>query len=104
MNLTHFYISKDLAVRTVLFVLALEVLFFLLPTEGKIEGLENGYWDGVRLRLLSGNYWAKAVLSGIGAGILLILVSGYAGFLARFTDVPKQNNSPSCQGKKFLDN
>ena len=67
----------------------LEVLLFLAPTNGKIEGASAAFWDGVKLRLLSGHYWAIVVLGGIGAVKLLISLSIFAGFLARFTDDDK---------------
>jgi hypothetical protein len=82
-------ISKEEARRFFLIFLGLEVLIFLAPTTGKIEGVSAGFWEGVKLRLLSGHYWAIALLCGIGAVMLLILLSVFAGFLARFTDDDK---------------
>jgi hypothetical protein len=78
-------ISKEEARRFLLFFFGLEVLLFLVPTTGKIEGASSGFGDGVKLRLSSGHYWAIALLCGIGAVVLLIILSFFAGLLARFT-------------------
>jgi hypothetical protein len=95
MNLTFVRIPKEEVRRILLIVLGLEVLLFLLPTTGKVEGLAVGYWQGVKLRLLSGNYWGIAILSGIGAGLLLTGLIVFSGYLSRFTD----RSSASNQGQ-----
>jgi hypothetical protein len=46
--------SKFQVSRIVASVLGFEVLLFLAPDNGTIEGVAHGYWDGVRLRLSSG--------------------------------------------------
>jgi hypothetical protein len=82
-------ISREEARRFFLIFLGLEVLLFLAPTTGKIEGTSAGFWDGVKLRLLSGHYWTIALLCGIGVVVLIIVLSVFAAFLARFTDDDK---------------
>ena len=73
MNLDFFRISKGSARSALWYVLGLEVLLFLLPDSGKVEGIAFGYWNGVGLRLSSGKYWAIALISGIGFALLLAL-------------------------------
>ena len=75
---------KQNAARTLYCVLAMEILFFLLSTTGKVEGVARAYWEGVRLRLSSGNYWARAALAGIVFAILLTLLQAFASYFARF--------------------
>jgi|HubBroStandDraft_6_1064221.scaffolds.fasta_scaffold41471_2 hypothetical protein len=70
--------------RILICVLGLEVLLFLLPSNGAIEGVANGYWDGVKLRLSSGHYWGFALLSGIGIAVLLFVLVAFAQYLSRF--------------------
>ncbi len=88
--------------RNVLVVTGLEVLIFLLPTEGKVEGLGIGYWDGVRLRLASGNYWARAILCGIGAAMLVIALDILARYLQKFVDPPSKSDGAGGPDKNSL--
>lgn len=74
--------------RLLLTFLIVEVLLFLLPTTGKVEGLALSYWDGVRLRLTNANYLARAVLSGIGGSILFEALVLFAAYFARFVKPP----------------
>ena len=60
--------SKEMASRVVSVVILVEIVIFFVPTNGKVEGRAAGYWDGVRLRLSSGDVWVLALLSGIGTG------------------------------------
>lgn len=92
MKLNFRAISKEIGPRTLLVVLGVEILLFLTPTQGRIEGVSVGYWHGVRLRLSSGNYWARALLCGIGVAILLTALTAFARYLARFTDTPPDDN------------
>jgi hypothetical protein len=96
-------IPKEEARRILLIVVGLEVLLFLLPTTGKIEGLAVGYWHGVKLRLLSSSYWGIALLGGIGAGLLLTALIAFSGYLARFTDQPSDSNRGQSRDKGSLD-
>jgi hypothetical protein len=91
-KLTLRAVSKEIGLRTLWVVLGLEVLIFFLPTSGKIEGVSVEYWHGVRLRFLSGNYWARALLCGIGVAILLTVVTAFARYLARFADPPSDDS------------
>jgi hypothetical protein len=99
MRLTFVPIPKEEARRILLIVVGLEVLLFLLPTTGKIEGLAVGYWQGVKLRLLSGSYWEIALLGGIGAGLLLMVLIAFSGYLSRFTDRPSDGNHDKSPDK-----
>jgi len=74
---------KEEARRLLVIFLGLEVLLFLLPTTGRVEGLAAGYWDGVRLRLLSSRYWEIAIGGGVGAILLLVALIAFANHLAR---------------------
>lgn len=100
MNWTFVRIPKEEARRIVLIVVGLEVLLFLLPTTGKVEGLAVGYWQGVKLRLLSGNYWGIALLSAIGAGLLLTGLIIFSGYLSRLTDRPSASNQGQSPDKR----
>jgi hypothetical protein len=99
MKLTFVRIPKEEVWRIVLVVVGLEVLLFLLPTTGKVEGLAVGYWQGVKLRLLSGSYWGIALLSGIGAGLLLAALIIFSGYLSRFADRPSAGNQDQSPDK-----
>jgi hypothetical protein len=90
MKLTSILPPKASRVRILVGLLYIEVLPFLLPTGGKIEGHEAGYWDGVKLRLLSGSYWARALLGGIVAAVVLTAVIAFANYLGRFADPPRE--------------
>ncbi len=74
-------------------VICVETLFFLLPTSGKVEGHAAGYWGGLRLRLQSGNFWARAVLSGMLAALLLAVILLFSSYLAKFVDPPSDRRS-----------
>ena len=80
-------ILKKQAWGILYFFLYIEGLLFLLPTNGKVEGFAISYWGGVRLRLSSGRFWAIALLSGIGAVLLMAVLIAFASYLARFTDI-----------------
>ena len=69
-------------------VLGLEVLLFLLPDSGKVEGVALSYWNGVGLRLSSGKYWAIALISGIGFALLLTVLLIFSNYLGRFAKPP----------------
>ncbi len=66
MKSTRALIAREYIWRIALSLLSIEILIFLLPTSGKIEGLASGYWEGVGRRLTSSGYWARALLCGIG--------------------------------------
>ena len=85
-------VPQSALMRILLGVVGLEVLLFLCPTNGKVEGLAAGYWDGVRLRLSSGNYWARAFLCGVGAGLLLAALVAFSSYLTRFMKPPSNTN------------
>ena len=78
--------------RILISVLGLEVLLFLLPSNGAIEGVANGYWDGVKLRLSSGHYWVVLLLSGLGVAVLLFVLVAFAHYLSRFA-TPQSNKN-----------
>ena len=101
MKLNFRAISKELGLRTLLVVLGLEILLFLTPTQGRIEGVSFGYWHGVLLRLSSGSYWARALLCGIGVAILLTALTAFARYLARFTDTPPDDSRARGTDDKF---
>ena len=85
-------ISKEARLRTLSIILGLEILLFLLPTVGRVEGVASSYWDGVRLRFLTGHYWIIALLSGIGCVLLLEVLLAFSNYLGRFVDPPSSNN------------
>jgi hypothetical protein len=78
--------------RIVASVLGFEVLLFLVPDNGTIEGGARGYWDGVRLRLSSGHYWVFALLSGLGVGVLVCVLVAFAIYLSRFATPPSNKD------------
>jgi hypothetical protein len=84
--------SKGARLRTLLVFLGFEILLFLVPTEGRVEGVARSYWDGVGLRLLSGHYWIIALLSGIGCVLLMEALSAFSNYLGRFAKPPSNNN------------
>jgi uncharacterized membrane protein len=88
MNSNAFRISKESARSALWIVLGLEVLLFLLPDSGKVEGIAFGYWNGVGLRLSSGKYWAIALISGIGSALLLAVLLIFSNYLGRFVKPP----------------
>jgi hypothetical protein len=81
-------------------VLGLEVLLFLVPGNGAIEGVANGYWDGVKLRLSSGHYWVIALLSGLGVALLLIALTWFAIYLGRFVTPASNKDDVNGPGNK----
>ena len=81
---------KEMARRVVPVFVWVELLMFLLPTNGKVEGLAANHWDGVRLRFLSGNYLIRALLAGFGACILVALILVFSDYLARFMKPPSK--------------
>jgi hypothetical protein len=81
-------ISRDIALRIFVGILALEVLIFLIPTTGNVEGQASSYWDGVALRLSTGSYWLRALLSGLGAAVLLVALVAFSSYLTRFMKPP----------------
>jgi hypothetical protein len=71
MKLTFLRIPREAALRNLAGVIGLEVLLFFVPSNGAIEGVVVGYWDGVRHRVSSGKYWMFALISGISVALLL---------------------------------
>ena len=88
---------KEMALRVLPSVIFVEVLLFVLPTNGKVEGVAASYWDEVRLRLSSGNYLVIAFLSGIGVAVLMAALLIFSDYLAKFVKPPSGGNQP--QGK-----
>ncbi|MGC2530178.1 MAG: hypothetical protein WA639_20720 [Candidatus Acidiferrum sp.] len=72
-------------------VLGLEVLLFLLPSNGKIEGVATGYWDGVKLRFSSGHYWVFALTSGLGIAVLLFALVAFEHYIINRFVTPFSN-------------
>ncbi len=91
MNLDFFRISKGSARSALWCVLGLEVLLFLLPDSGKVEGIAFGYWNGVGLRLSSGKYWAIALISGSSFALFLALGLIISNYLVRFVKSPSDD-------------
>jgi hypothetical protein len=85
-------LPKQEVLRIILIVVTIEFLIFLAPTTGKVEGLAHGYWDGVRLRVSSGNYWTRALLGGVGFGIMLAVLVAFSSYLTRFMKPPSNGN------------
>ena len=100
MKLAFLRIPKEMALRSLAGVIGLEVLLFLLPTAGKVEGFATDYWGGVRLRLSSGKYWAIALLSGIGAYLLLHALLVFSSYLARVAKPPSGGNEAAGPDKR----
>jgi hypothetical protein len=96
-------IPKEAALRILLGVLGLEVLLFLLPSNGRVEGRAVGYWDGLALRLSSGNYWAMALLSGIGAGMLLTALVAFSSYMTRFAKLPSDRKGMGGPDKNSIE-
>jgi hypothetical protein len=80
----------------------MEVLLFLLPTEGRVEGVAATYWNGVKLRLSSGDYWLRMLLCGIGVALLMATLLIFARYLGRFV-TPRSTNEDSKASKSHLE-
>jgi hypothetical protein len=94
MKSTFLRTPNEMEWRGIAGLIGIEVLIFFLPTSGKIEGRATSYWDGVRLRFLSGNFWVRAFLCGIGAALILKALLVLSGHLTRFAEPPSGSNQP----------
>ncbi|HET7105231.1 MAG TPA: hypothetical protein VFI38_00360 [Candidatus Acidoferrum sp.] len=103
MNTNFLQLHKEAAVRNLIVVLGTEVLLFLLPTNGAIEGVAAGYWDGVRLRLSSGKFWMIALISGICIALILYVLMIFSAYLARFVKPPSGRNHADDSKKRSSD-
>lgn len=99
MKLNFVSLAKEEIWRILSVVLSLELLLFLLPTNGKVEGAATGYWDGVKLRLLSGGFWGIALLGGLGAAAILIALFNLSGYLAKFVKPSSDGNEAGSPRK-----
>jgi hypothetical protein len=88
-------VYNKFSLRISLAVVALVILLFLLPAEGKVEGSSINYWNGVWLRLFSVNFCARSLLCGLGFAILLVSLTAFALYSARFADAPSGNDHTS---------
>jgi hypothetical protein len=95
-------IPKPDKVRILISVLIIEVLFFLLPTEGRVEGVAATYWNGVKLRLLSGNFLLRGLLSGIGVALLMAALLIFARYLGKFV-TPRSTSEDVRASKSDLE-
>lgn len=83
-------VGKEQGSRLLAFFLSLEVLLFLLPATGNVEGHAAGYWEGVKPRPSSSRYWGIALGGGIGAILPLIALLMFSNYLARFVTPPEE--------------
>ena len=95
-------IPKPYKLRILLVVLGTEVLLFLLPTEGRVEGIAATYWNGVKLRLSSGDYWLRMVLCGIGVALVMAALLIFARYLGKFV-TPQVTNEDARASKNELE-
>jgi hypothetical protein len=103
MKLAFLRVPKEIALRNLAAVIAIEVLLFLSPDNGTLEGVAVDYWDGVRLRLASGKYLAFALISGIGFALLLHILMIFSTYLSRFVKPPSGRNDADDPENRSLD-